>query len=1129
MRLIQLEILNLASLDRPGGETISFETGALKESTIFSIVGPTGSGKSTILDAICLALYNKAPRYPRVKNDRNSLQIFGEPDQEEKQRLQATDARNILTRDKNYGYSKLTFRANDGSIYRAEWHVEKKRINYKNAVTLLYRISFRQYGSPVETPDDWASLPRIIGLEYEQFLRTVLIAQGSFSDFIQAKEKDRFQLLEKLIGAEELYTGIAVRIKAAKDEAVKAFNEIAAGFSAREKDLISRESLPAVKERIGQLETLERQVKEELQILTDQLAWYAARDAHLEAVSKYEKALEEAKRLLDEFRSNSERLALHDSTLEGVRLYTERKAASAKAAEIEEGLKRLGKAISAKEAEVKRETEVELARLKQEAAKASQTLDEARPHILEGRKIKTELESLTKEAQEKENARAAAENASKKADKALEDNQKTIIDAENLLQKLRLAHDALLEGIASGGKRVREVAENEGKLFEAVNSRLQSCDATALQQKKEEADKVLADLKTAVRVRKDLADKASRRKADKERQERLLKRNDEISGELKTIQTDGLSDEIDTLKKTHTLLTSENWELHRENLTEGEPCPLCGATHHPYSDRSAVAPVADNLMEMIRKKETELKAQRVRRQRLEKEQAENGGLLEALKSNLAALDKETGTLDREWADIHALHPDWSTDPETLSTMKPQAEKAVADTASALKDYNELVSLVEAHRRKKEKADNALKNFEKEAEEKKKQSEKNITEATTKLETEKGKSENLKAQQAEKSEALKAAIQACDSVNARIASKKETLRQETGDRDPDAWEKLLSEARAAADKGVADKTEAIGKLREDLNELKGRETALKTRKESEESVSKQKGDELSGWLELFNEDKETPVAEETLAMLSEAADDWEAMRATQKKLSEGHTAAATTLRNEKEALAAHQEKKPEREREQLQARKTELEALKHDELIELKARLQRHENAEKELGTMLDRKREAEALKTDWEEINSAIGKDGETMRQIAQCYTLRFLIEHANAEIRKFNSRYELVHVKNSLGIRVIDHDRADDVRDTTSLSGGETFIVSLGLALGLSSLSSRNISFDNLFIDEGFGTLDPDTLATVIDSLAMLQSSQGKKVGVISHTDTMSERITTQIRVIKNGSSGSSRIEIYP
>lgn len=93
----------------------------------------------------------------------------------------------------------------------------------------------------------------------------------------------------------------------------------------------------------------------------------------------------------------------------------------------------------------------------------------------------------------------------------------------------------------------------------------------------------------------------------------------------------------------------------------------------------------------------------------------------------------------------------------------------------------------------------------------------------------------------------------------------------------------------------------------------------------------------------------------------------------------------------------------------------------------------------------------------------------------------------------------------------------------------GWTGIGILGLALGLSSLSSRNISFENLFIDEGFGTLDPDTLATVIDSLAMLQSSQGKKVGVISHTNTMSERITTQIRLIPQGNTGSSHIEIVP
>lgn len=99
MKFLQLEILNLASLDKQGGEVINFEEGALGESTIFSIVGPTGSGKSTLLDAICLALYNRAPRYPRKKGDKNqNIEIFGAADASESNRLAPTDSRNILTR-----------------------------------------------------------------------------------------------------------------------------------------------------------------------------------------------------------------------------------------------------------------------------------------------------------------------------------------------------------------------------------------------------------------------------------------------------------------------------------------------------------------------------------------------------------------------------------------------------------------------------------------------------------------------------------------------------------------------------------------------------------------------------------------------------------------------------------------------------------------------------------------------------------------------------------------------------------------------------------------------------------------------------------------------------------------------
>ena len=240
MKFLKLEILHLASLDKREGEVINFEEGALGESTIFSIVGPTGSGKSTILDAICLALYNRAPRYPRKKNDKDKVEIYGDVDNEENNRLAPTDGRNILSRGKKMGYSKLTFLANNGDVYRAEWHVQKARVKYNSVVTLLYKL-VRTEDTWQEEICTWPALPQIIGLDYEQFLRTVLIAQGSFANFLTAKENERYELLEKLVGCGDMYTRIAEEIKQKREASMAAYNEIKAEFEAYEKDDLTPE------------------------------------------------------------------------------------------------------------------------------------------------------------------------------------------------------------------------------------------------------------------------------------------------------------------------------------------------------------------------------------------------------------------------------------------------------------------------------------------------------------------------------------------------------------------------------------------------------------------------------------------------------------------------------------------------------------------------------------------------------------------------------------------------------------------------------------------------------------------------------------------------------------------------
>ena len=312
MKFLQLEILNLASLDKQGGEVINFEEGALGESTIFSIVGPTGSGKSTLLDAICLALYNRAPRYPRKKGDKNqNIEIFGAADASESNRLAPTDSRNILTRGKKEGYSKLTFLANNGSIYRAEWHVRFQRVRYENAKTALYKIT-RNGEEISEETADWNELPNIIGLDYDQFLRTVLIAQGSFANFLTAKENERYELLEKLIGCEETYTNIATEIKKAKDQATDAYNQMAASVEAVKQNLLNDEELAQLKEEIARLEKAEKELDSQLQAISKELQWFEENDKQIHQITICQTDMKQAADAIKEMQAQILRLQLHD-------------------------------------------------------------------------------------------------------------------------------------------------------------------------------------------------------------------------------------------------------------------------------------------------------------------------------------------------------------------------------------------------------------------------------------------------------------------------------------------------------------------------------------------------------------------------------------------------------------------------------------------------------------------------------------------------------------------------------------------------------------------------------------------------------------------------------------------------
>jgi exonuclease SbcC len=159
-------------------------------------------------------------------------------------------------------------------------------------------------------------------------------------------------------------------------------------------------------------------------------------------------------------------------------------------------------------------------------------------------------------------------------------------------------------------------------------------------------------------------------------------------------------------------------------------------------------------------------------------------------------------------------------------------------------------------------------------------------------------------------------------------------------------------------------------------------------------------------------------------------------------------------------------------------------------------------------------------------MNELIGAaDGKKFRNYAQQLTLDILLGYANAHLKDLARRYRLERVPSSLALMVIDQDMGDEQRSVHSLSGGESFLVSLALALGLASLSSHRVRVESLFIDEGFGSLDADTLRVAMDALDSLQA-MGRKVGVISHVEEMTERIATRIHV-RRLPGGQSRVEV--
>lgn len=985
MKILAIRGRNLASLE--GDFEIDFTVEPLLSAGIFAISGPTGAGKSTLLDTMCLALFARTPRTDQAKENNVKLQDVSN------EQLSQSDPRFLLRRGTSSGFAEVDFMALNGHRYRTRWSVvrarDKENGRLQNPRLALYNLDKEEEEQGTRS-DLQARIIDLIGLTFEQFTRSVLLAQNDFSTFLKAEQGEKASLLEKLTGT-ELYSAISRQIF--------------------ERNARAKEAFDLIQTRIQGIELL---TDEEENDLRTRLAGTEKELQRVEKAKAEQQALQEAVRSIEQqitIRQRQQKEAA-DKLVHATELLTVARH------EYEKGV------------EEQQQSETRFKSLQQE--------------ILQARKLDIQLDTairdLSHSEQQLKNVMLRKEEAEKKYQAAV------------LRRRQGAEEIARLTAWRERYKKKERIAEQLSALLLHLDA------ASATRSGMEAAVRSIETLRQEMAaLNKQLSD-LQQTSANKQQ---ALKRAEadyrNLEEELKAVDAPALDKQIEKLRQEREQLLIEQARLEasgnikdlRGRLQDGQPCPVCGSTHHPFANQVPVAPVSAltlQLQDLSNKKETYVAhtrhLTRLQQQLLQlhkeladseaacKEMAGKQQLAASRQEREEAIVKEQSTLltqSLSAADLLFGNSEWQKawlqNPETF-------RKTLTDFARQWHENTEKLHQLErqesAQKAECESLASFLPSLEKQAEESGQLHEKNRA-AFSSLQAERKKLLNGRS---------------ADSVEQEYIRRMEELKERL---------KKLS-ATQTEQSGIADQTRGIAdQIAKDLTEASA---DLLRRKAA-----------LDKWTADYLDSSGGEPLEVILS------------RYTQEK-----TELAFRLRTQTENKA-----KVSGLQEELNVRRTESER---------------------------------------WAKLNELAGSaDGAKFRRIAQGYTLDILLNYANVQLRELTRRYRLERVPETLALQVIDRDMCDEVRTVHSLSGGESFLVSLALALGLSSLSSNRMRVESLFIDEGFGSLDAETLRVAMDALESLRT-QGRKIGVISHVQEMTERIPVRICVNRAG-NGRSFLEV--